>query len=468
MLFSNVFFRHSPVWLVELHQASMVRWTWTSPSFLKSNWQNFFDFLVFCFVLSNLQRVIKEMCWTAYQQSTCCIKRCKIQGSRPIWCLTHAFTSCWPPMLQSSLRRRLTMSSCPWQRLLCLSSNPHPWWLSAILAMASTWPAAWCTAEPVLSFIFKFFRLNYQLVLHSKTPFHCFLELHVQKFYGVQTPSKVQNKRQNWPFAHRHTLDFCDFCNSQLSFGPCFLFAWIPGFSLYRHNSKTILSSVHTFRFELSGDVVPKDVNAAVATIKTKRTIQFVDWHLAGIFIPKRVGGRFCEVQDVEFGVLFLLVLGFVSPHSPGAPLASSAASTISHLPSCLVAIWPRSCVPAAWSPTPRCLVVCDRCRESVGRCHDIPRADFSFKDLTVVHAMTLFANAESVPEAIAEVFSRIDHKFDLMQHARKTTLRSLVWSGWERESCVKVYHIFYGFFFVDQSHLSCHWEESSFRTCMS
>merc|ERR1712086_972889 len=27
-----------------------------------------------------------------------------------------------------------------------------------------------------------------------------------------------------------------------------------------------------------AGDVVPKDVNASVATIKTKRTIQFVDW----------------------------------------------------------------------------------------------------------------------------------------------------------------------------------------------
>ena len=26
------------------------------------------------------------------------------------------------------------------------------------------------------------------------------------------------------------------------------------------------------------GDVVPKDVNAAIQTIKTKRTIQFVDW----------------------------------------------------------------------------------------------------------------------------------------------------------------------------------------------
>ena len=30
------------------------------------------------------------------------------------------------------------------------------------------------------------------------------------------------------------------------------------------------------------GDVVPKDVNAAVATIKTKRTIQFVDWRPTG------------------------------------------------------------------------------------------------------------------------------------------------------------------------------------------
>ena len=30
------------------------------------------------------------------------------------------------------------------------------------------------------------------------------------------------------------------------------------------------------------GDVVPKDINAAVATIKTKRTIQFVDWSPTG------------------------------------------------------------------------------------------------------------------------------------------------------------------------------------------
>ena len=85
-------------------------------------------------------------------------------------------------------------------------------------------------------------------------------------------------------------------------FSVCLDSGWV---SIYRHNLKTILSS--SMPLEISGDVVPKDVNAAVATIKTKRTIQFVDWHLAAIFIPKRVGGRFCEVQDVEFGVLFLL-----------------------------------------------------------------------------------------------------------------------------------------------------------------
>ena len=35
------------------------------------------------------------------------------------------------------------------------------------------------------------------------------------------------------------------------------------------------------------GDVVPKDVNAAIATIKTKRTIQFVDWCPTGFKVIK-------------------------------------------------------------------------------------------------------------------------------------------------------------------------------------
>merc|ERR1712118_260387 len=52
------------------------------------------------------------------------------------------------------------------------------------------------------------------------------------------------------------------------------------------------------------GDVVPKDVNAAVATIKTKRTIQFVDWCPTGFkcginYQPPTVvpGGDLSKVQ---------------------------------------------------------------------------------------------------------------------------------------------------------------------------
>ena len=52
------------------------------------------------------------------------------------------------------------------------------------------------------------------------------------------------------------------------------------------------------------GDVVPKDVNAAIATIKTKRTIQFVDWCPTGFKVginyqpPTMVpGGDLAKVQ---------------------------------------------------------------------------------------------------------------------------------------------------------------------------
>ncbi|XP_014415651.2 tubulin alpha chain [Camelus ferus] len=52
------------------------------------------------------------------------------------------------------------------------------------------------------------------------------------------------------------------------------------------------------------GDVVPKDVNAAIATIKTKRSIQFVDWCPTGFKVginyqlPTVVpGGDLAKVQ---------------------------------------------------------------------------------------------------------------------------------------------------------------------------
>ena len=59
-------------------------------------------------------------------------------------CPTHASTSCWPPMLQWSLRRKPIMNSSLWRKSPCPSSSLLPWWWSAIHVTASTWHAAWC------------------------------------------------------------------------------------------------------------------------------------------------------------------------------------------------------------------------------------------------------------------------------------------------------------------------------------
>ncbi|CAG9138385.1 unnamed protein product [Plutella xylostella] len=57
------------------------------------------------------------------------------------------------------------------------------------------------------------------------------------------------------------------------------------------------------------GDVVPKDVNAAIGTIKTKRTIQFVDWCPTGFKVginyqPRRCAGR--DLAKVQRAVCML------------------------------------------------------------------------------------------------------------------------------------------------------------------
>merc|ERR1712166_687830 len=48
--------------------------------------------------------------------------------------------------------------------------------------------------------------------------------------------------------------------------------------SLHDGQMRSKTRKVHACCLMYRGDVVPKDVNASVATIKTKRTIQFVDW----------------------------------------------------------------------------------------------------------------------------------------------------------------------------------------------
>ena len=54
------------------------------------------------------------------------------------------------------------------------------------------------------------------------------------------------------------------------------------------------------------GDVVPKDVNAAIATIKTKRTIQFVDWCPTGFKVKKSIDKNFSFVTDKRTKIQFI------------------------------------------------------------------------------------------------------------------------------------------------------------------
>lgn len=63
------------------------------------------------------------------------------------------------------------------------------------------------------------------------------------------------------------------------------------------------------------GDVVPKDVNAAIATIKTKRTIQFVDWCPTGFKVginyqaPTVVPGTQANIHDISYEADLVVII---------------------------------------------------------------------------------------------------------------------------------------------------------------
>ena len=51
------------------------------------------------------------------------------------------------------------------------------------------------------------------------------------------------------------------------------------------------------------GDVVPKDVNAAIATIKSKRSVQFVDWCPTGFKVVTSFKSNSARRDLIEFSL---------------------------------------------------------------------------------------------------------------------------------------------------------------------
>ena len=99
------------------------------------------------------------------------------------------------------------------------------------------------------------------------------------------------------------------------------------------------------------GDVVPKDVNAAIATIKTKRTIQFVDWCPTGFKVCNLDSWHSCQCHLVCRTIYQLTIFEFL-------PMNIRWESTISHQLLFPVAIWPKcNALSACWAtllPSPK------------------------------------------------------------------------------------------------------------------
>jgi len=47
------------------------------------------------------------------------------------------------------------------------------------------------------------------------------------------------------------------------------------------------------------GDVVPKDVNQAIASIKTKKSIQFVQWSMTGFKVG--INYQVCKCKNIKW-----------------------------------------------------------------------------------------------------------------------------------------------------------------------
>nr|CAD7265574.1 unnamed protein product [Timema shepardi] len=152
------------------------------------------------------------------------------------------------------------------------------------------------------------------------------------------------------------------------------------------------------------GDVVPKDVNAAIATIKTKRSIQFVDWCPTGFKVTSysRVNIQGWYQTTSRPQQCLAVGINYQPPTAvPGGDLAKVQravcmlsnmilnillVSTTSHPRQCLVATWLRS-----------------------------------------QRAVCMLSNTT----AIAEAWARLDHKFDLM-YAKRAFVHWYVGEGME------------------------------------
>nr|CAD7416473.1 unnamed protein product [Timema poppensis] len=170
------------------------------------------------------------------------------------------------------------------------------------------------------------------------------------------------------------------------------------------------------------GDVVPKDVNAAIATIKTKRSIQFVDWCPTGFKVTS-----YSRVNIQGWYQLPATMLGWYK-----LPATNSSAwwrpgkgpegclHALQHDTEYIVGInyQPPTAVPGGDLAT---------VQRAVGINYQPPTAVPGGDLAKVQRAVCMLSNTT----AIAEAWARLDHKFDLM-YAKRAFVHWYVGEGME------------------------------------
>uniref|UniRef100_A0A3P8VL70 Tubulin alpha chain n=1 Tax=Cynoglossus semilaevis TaxID=244447 RepID=A0A3P8VL70_CYNSE len=193
------------------------------------------------------------------------------------------------------------------------------------------------------------------------------------------------------------------------------------------------------------GDVVPKDVNAAIATIKTKRTIQFVDWCPTGFKVginyqpPTVVPGgdlaTYAPVISAEKAYHEQLTVSEITNacFEPANQMVKCDPRHGKYMACCLLFrgdVVPKDVNAAiATIKTKRTIQFVDWCPTGfkVGINYQPPTVVPGGDLAKVQRAVCMLSNTT----AIAEAWARLDHKFDLM-YAKRAFVHWYVGEGME------------------------------------
>jgi len=94
------------------------------------------------------------------------------------------------------------------------------------------------------------------------------------------------------------------------------------------------------------GDVVPKDVNSAIAAIKNKRSVQFVDWCPTGF----KVGKKYPKILTVYYKCLVCFIIDFFKVGINYQPPTAIPGADMAQVPRAVCMLSNTTAIAEAWA----------------------------------------------------------------------------------------------------------------------